>query len=112
MQWTDANIEQWEAYRANGEFLSPRPERGVCYVSDCKRWRVALNSLAAPAEERTWSVWNMAGIAPVAMMTNLKSNTVAMRAAEVMAESRVLRVTLRLAAIGRAVWAGMRRLTA
>jgi len=46
------------------------------------------------------------------MMRDFKDNTSAMRAAEAMAESRGFRVALRLAAIGRAVWAGVRRLTA
>ena len=111
MQWTDANIEQWEQLRAQGR-IYPEPERGVAYVSDCKRWRVTVAARNVPAEERTWTVWDLTGVSPVPMMQGFNSHTVAMRAAEAMAESRGFRVALRLAAIGRAVWAGVRRLTA
>ena len=111
MQWIDANIEAWEQHRAMGR-VYPEPERGVCYASDCKRWRVAAASLNVPAEDRTWTVWDMTGVAPMAMMQGFRDNTSAMRAAEAMAESRGFRVALRLAALGRAVWAGVRRLTA
>jgi hypothetical protein len=112
MQWTDANQAEWKEYLANGEMLSPRPETGVCFESSCKRYRVAASSLHVPAAARTWTVWDMTGAAPMAMMRDFKDNTSAMRAAEAMAESRGFRVALRLAAIGRAVWAGVRRLTA
>jgi len=111
MQWTDANIERWESERRQGR-VYPEPERGVCYASSCGRWRVAASALDVPAEDRTWTVWDMTGAAPMAMMRGFNSHTVAMRAAEAMAESRGFRVALRLAAIGRAVWAGVRRLTA
>jgi len=110
MQWTDANIEQWEQLRAQGR-IYPEPERGVAYVSDCKRWRVTVAATNVPAEERTWTVWEM-GAAPMPMVLGLQSHTVAMRAAEAVARSRALRVALRLASLGRAVWAGVRRLTA
>ena len=111
MQWTDANIEHWEQSRAQGR-VYPEPERGVGYASGCKRWRVAASARNVPAEERRWTVWDMTGVAPMAMMQGFRDNVSAMRAAEAMAQSRGFRVALRLAAIGRAVWAGVRRLTA
>jgi hypothetical protein len=111
MQWTDANLAQWTADRASGR-VYPEPERGVCFASDCGRFRVAAAALNVPAEDRTWIVWDMTGVSPVPMMSGFHSHTVAMRAAEAMGESRGFRVALRLAAIGRAVWAGLRRLTA
>jgi hypothetical protein len=42
----------------------------------------------------------------------LKSLPSAQRFGDAVAESRALRVALRLGAVGRAVWAGVRRLTA
>lgn len=111
MQWIDANLAQWTADRASGR-VYPEPERGVCFETACKRWRVAASALDVPAEDRTWIVWDMTGVSPVPMMAGFHSHTVAIRAAEGMAESRGLRAALRLAAIGRAVWAGLRRLTA
>lgn len=111
MLWVDANLEKWERSKAQGR-IYPEPERGVCYASACGRWRVAVADSKAAAEDRTWTVWDMTGVAPVAMMQGFLSHTVAMRAADGMDASRGLRVALRLAAIGRAVWAGVRRLTA
>lgn len=111
MQWIDANEED-HADRLQRGMVGPRPVLGVCYRSDCGRFRVAANGLSGPPELRVWTVWDMTGAEPMAMMRDFKSNAAAMRAAEAMAESRGFRVALRLAAIGRAVWAGVRRLTA
>jgi len=111
MQWIDANEED-HADRLQRGMVGPRPVLGVCYRSECGRFRVAANRTNVPEVDRVWTVWDMTGAAPMAMMRDFKSNTAAMRAAEAMAASRVLRVALRLAAFGRAVWTGVRRLTA
>ena len=112
MQWIDANLEDAERRDMQSGYKGPRPVLGVCYRSDCGRFRVAASGLAGPPDSRTWTVWDMTGAVPMAMMRDFRDNTSAMRAAEAMAGSRGFRVALRLAAIGRAVWAGVRRLTA
>lgn len=112
MQWIDANAESAEMRHFRDGRGGPEPILGVCYRSECGRFRVAANRHDIPATERVWTVWDMTGAAPMAMMRDFRSNTAAMRAAEAMAESRGFRVALRLAALGRAVWAGVRRLTA
>ena len=112
MQWIDANEEDAQRRDAVAGYKGPRPVLGVCYRSECGRFRVAANRVNVPEVDRVWTVWDMTGAAPMAMMRDFRSNTAAMRAAEAMAESRGFRVALRLAALGRAVWAGVRRLTA
>jgi len=110
MQWIDANAEEHEQ-RARQGLKGPKPILGVCYRSECGRFRVAANRHDVPEVDRTWSLWDMTGPTPMRLGEG-KSLTVAMRAGEAVAVSRALRVGLRLAAIGRAVWAGVRRLTA
>lgn len=112
MQWIDANAEAHEQQKQRGMRHAPEPVLGVCYRSECNRFRVAAESLAGPPELREWSLWDMTGAAPMVLMSGFKSSTVAMRAGGGVAASRGLRVVLRLAAIGRAVAAGVRRLTA
>lgn len=114
MQWIDVNAEAHEQQmRAHGSSRGGRePILGVCYRSECHRFRVAADDLSKPAEARLWAVWDMTGAAPMMLMSGLKSHTVAMRAGAGAAASRGLRVALRLAAIGRAMLAGMRRLMA
>ena len=112
MQWIDANLEDAERRDQQSGYKGPRPVLGVCYRSECGRFRVAASGISGLPELCAWTVWDMTGAAPMAMMRDFRSNTAAMRAAEAMAESRGFRVALRLAAIGRAVWAGVRRLTA
>jgi hypothetical protein len=111
MQWTDANVEAHERNMARGT-RGPDPITDINYRSECNRYRVTVADLHTPAEARTWIVWDMTLGQPAALADGFKSSVSAMRAAEAMAESRGFRVALRLAAIGRAVWAGVRRLTA
>lgn len=112
MQWTDANEEDAQRRDAMAGYKGPRPVLGASYRSECHRYRVTANRHDVPEVDRTWTVWDMTGAAPMAMMRGCKSLAVARRAAEAVAASRALRVALRLAALGRAVWAGVRRLTA
>ena len=112
MQWIDANLEDAERRDMQSGYKGPRPVLGVCYRSEDGRFRVTANRHNVPEAERVWTVWDMTSAAPMAMMRDFRDNTSAMRAAEAMAASRGFRVALRLAALGRAVWAGVRRLTA
>lgn len=112
MQWIDANAEDAARRDARAGYEGPRPVLGVCFRSECGKYRVASGELFGPAELRVWTVWDMTGIAPTPMIRGCKSLAVAQRAGEAVAASRVLRVGLRLAAIGRAVAASVRRLTA
>ena len=111
MQWIDANEEDAARRDAQAGYVGPKPILGVCYRSGCGRFRVAANRHDVPEVERMWSLWDMTGATPMRLGEG-QSLTVAMRAGEAVAASRALRVGLRLAAIGRAVWAGVRRLTA
>ena len=112
MQWIDANAEDAARRDAMIGYEGPKPVLGVCYRSECRRFRIAAHRHDVPEVERVWTAWDMTGIAPTPMVLGCKSLTVAMRAGEAVAASRVLRVALRLAAIGRAVAASVRRLTA
>lgn len=111
MQWIDANAERVEQLRKRGAQLPEGhgPALGVNFRSECGQWRVSVADLHAAEDARTWVVWDMTGVAPMLMMAGFKSSTVAFRAAEGIAESRVLRVALRLWAVGRAVAASARR---
>ena len=111
MQWTDANVEAHERNLARGT-RGPEPISDINYRSECGRYRVTIADIHAAEEARTWIVWDMTGAQPIALMDGFRSSTVAKRAAEGIAASRGLRIVLRLAAIGRAVVAGVRRLTA
>jgi hypothetical protein len=109
MQWIDVNAEAHardQSQRVEGPIL------GVCFRSECKRYRVAVNDIRVDTADQTWTVWDMTGAAPMAMVRGLKSTASAMRFGDAVAESRALRVALRLSAVGRAAWAGVRRLTA
>lgn len=116
MQWIDVNEEAVLQDARRGVVAAPGRTLGVCYRSECHRFRVAADDLAKPAEEREWSLWDMTGAAPIVLMAGFKSQTVAMRAGDGVGESRGLRIVLRLAAIGRVIGraaaAGVRRLTA
>jgi hypothetical protein len=111
MQWIDVNAEAFARANRTGNTRSA-PVLGVCFASECKRFRIAASDLHVSELDRTWTVWDMTGAAPMAMVRGLKSTASAMRFGDAVAESRALRVALRLGAVGRAVWAGARRFTA
>jgi hypothetical protein len=112
MQWIDVNAEAASTRDRVQGHSGPAPILNVCFRSECHRYRLAVNDLRAPELDRTWAVWDMTGAAPLAMIRGLKSLASAQRFGDAVAESRALRVALRLGAVGRAVWAGVRRLTA
>jgi hypothetical protein len=111
MQWIDVNAEAHQRSLDRGE-TGHASHLNACFRSECRRYRVAVNDLRADTVDQTWTVWDMTGAAPMAMVRGLKSCASAMRFGDAVAESRALRVALRLGAVGRAVWAGVRRLTA
>jgi hypothetical protein len=112
MQWIDVNAEAHARDLSQGIMRVEGPILNVCFRSECRRYRVAVNDIRAAELDRTWTVWDMTGAAPMAMARGLKSLPSAQRFGDAVAESRALRVALRLGAVGRAVWAGVRRLTA
>jgi hypothetical protein len=112
MQWIDVNAEAHERDQSRGIMRADGPHLNVCFRSPCHRYRVAVNDIRVNTADQTWTVWDMTGAAPMAMVRGLKSTASAMRFGDAVAESRALRVALRLGAVGRAVWAGVRRLTA
>ena len=102
MQWIDSHAEAPARH--------PIPE--VNYRSACSRYRVTATDISVAPEVREWIVWDMTTGQPTALMHGLKSHTVAMRAADGIAANRGLRIALRLTAVGRAIVATVRRLTA
>jgi hypothetical protein len=112
MQWIDVNAEAHERDMSRGILRTDEQHLGVCFRSPCHGFRLAVDDLRAAELDRTWTVWDMTGAAPMAMVRGLKSLPSAQRFGDAVAESRALRVALRLGAVGRAVWAGVRRLVA